>query len=66
MKKMLSVFCCVLCIHTISQPPVDAINNSNKNTGEKVLMKAIAGLVNPEQNKKTPTKTKPTNWIESV
>jgi hypothetical protein len=56
MKKMLSVFCSVLCIHSISQP-IDVSSSSQKTSGEKVLMKAIAGIVNPEGNKKAPVKT---------
>ena len=57
MKKLLSVFCSVLCLHSISQSPLDISSNSQKASGEKVLMKAIAGIVNPNGNKKAPAKT---------
>jgi hypothetical protein len=57
MKKLLAVSCSVLCIHCISQSPVDAGINSQKTSGEKNLMKAIASYVNPDGNKKAPAKT---------
>jgi hypothetical protein len=57
MKKLLSVFCSALCIHSISQSPIDVGNNAQKASGEKVLMKAIAVFVNPDSNKKSPSKT---------
>jgi hypothetical protein len=57
MKKLLSVFCSALCIHSICQSPNDADTNAQKVSGEKVLMKAIAVFVNPDSNKKTPSKT---------
>jgi len=56
MKKLLSAYCSVLCFQSISQPPIDTAN-SQKASGEKVLMKAIAVFVNPESNKKAPVKT---------
>lgn len=64
MKKLLSVFCSVLCIHCISQSPLDAGINSQKATGEKILMKAIASYVNPEGNKKAPAKTTTVSSVE--
>ena len=57
MKKLLSIFCSVLCIHSISQTPVSAGNISQKASGEKVLMKALSAIINPEANKKVPVKT---------
>jgi hypothetical protein len=56
MKKLLSAYCSVLCFQSISQPPIET-GNSQKASGEKVLMKAIAVFVNPESNKKAPVKT---------
>ena len=55
MKKLLSAYCSVLCFQSISQP-LDT-TNSQKASGEKVLMKAITVFVNPESNKKAPVKT---------
>ena len=56
MKKLLSVFCSVLCIHSIMQTPAEVGGNSSKTSGEKNLMKALAVIVNPEANKKAPVK----------
>jgi hypothetical protein len=64
MKKLLSVFCSVLCIHSISQSPVDTGINPQKTSGEKILMKAIASYVNPEGNKKAPAKTTSVSLVE--
>jgi len=66
MKKLLSVFCSVLCIHSISQSPIEVSTGSPKTSGEKVLMKAIAVIVNPEANKKTPVKTATISSTESL
>jgi hypothetical protein len=55
MKKLLSVFCSVLCIHSISQSPLDA-ELTQKASGEKVLMKAISVIVNPNGSRKAPVK----------
>ena len=66
MKKLLSVFCSALCIHSISQSPIEITSGSPKTSGEKVLMKAIAVIVNPEANKKTPVKTATVFSIESL
>jgi hypothetical protein len=66
MKKLLSVFCSVLCIHSIMQTPAEAGNNSPKTSGEKNLMKALAVIVNPEANKKAPTKTITITSTESL
>jgi hypothetical protein len=57
MKKLLSVFCFVLCVHSIMQTPADAGTGSSKTSGEKGLMRALAVIVNPEANKKSPAKT---------
>jgi len=57
MKKLLSGICCVLYLNSFSQTPVDAGANAQKTSGEKVLVKAIAVIVNPEGNKKAPPKT---------
>jgi hypothetical protein len=65
MKKLLSIICSVLCIHSIFQSP-DINANTTKISGEKVLMKAIAGIVNPQGNKKAPAKITTLSSIESL
>jgi len=65
MKKLLSAYCSVLCFQSISQPPIETGSNSQKASGEKVLMKAIAVFVNPESNKKAPVKTVTIFSVES-
>lgn len=57
MKKLLSGFCCILYLHSFSQAPLDAGPTSPKTAGQKVLVRAIAVIVNPEGNKKAPDKT---------
>lgn len=57
MKKLLSIMCCVLCMDSFSEGPLDTVITSpQKASGEKVLIKAIALIVNPEANKKAPVK----------
>jgi len=52
MKKLLSLGCCILCAHSFSKVPVE-----KKTTDEKVIVKAILGIMNPEGGKKMPIKT---------
>jgi hypothetical protein len=66
MKKLLAVFCSALCIHSISQSPLDTATNSQKTSGEKVLLKAIAVIVNPQANKKAPAKISNVSSTESI
>ena len=66
MKKLLSVLCSVLCIHCIMQTPAEAGSNSSKASGEKGLMRALAVIVNPEANKKSPAKTVTISSTESL
>ena len=54
MKKLLSVFCCYLYIHSIAQSPLDVKITSPRTSGEKVLVKALTAIVNREGSKKTP------------
>ena len=54
MKKLLTVFCCLLYLHSISQPSKGAIVSRSATSGEKVLVKALTAIVNREGNKKTP------------
>jgi predicted metalloenzyme YecM len=56
MKKLLSAFCCILYLHSISQSPLDVRVSSPKTSGEKVLIKALAVIVNPKGKKKGPVK----------
>ncbi|HEV8286049.1 MAG TPA: hypothetical protein VGQ09_17190 [Chitinophagaceae bacterium] len=53
MKKLLSIFCCVLYMHSIGKTSELRIS-STKLSGEKVLVKALAAIVNREGKKKTP------------
>jgi cytochrome bd-type quinol oxidase subunit 1 len=57
MKKLLSACCLLLYVHSFSQGPMDAGMSNSKATGEKVLAKAIAVIMNPEGQKKMPPKT---------
>ena len=57
MKKLVTIICCFLQLRSFSQAPVDSSSNSEKASGEKILIKAIAGFVNPNGNKKGPVKT---------
>ncbi len=52
MKKLVSIFCCALCMHSITKAPSDLRVVSPKPSGEKVLIKALTALVNREENKK--------------
>lgn len=56
MKQLLSLFCCILYMHSITQAAVDIKVISLKTSGEKVLVKALAMFVNREGNKKGPAK----------
>ncbi|MFL5773595.1 MAG: hypothetical protein ACJ75F_10580 [Flavisolibacter sp.] len=56
MKKLLSIVCCVLYMHSFSQPSPEPVNRGPKTGDEKVLIKALATIVNPEGNKRTPSK----------
>jgi hypothetical protein len=53
MKKLLSLVCLFLYLHSFAQAPA---GNSQKASGEKVLIKALSVIVNPAASKKTPEK----------
>ena len=55
MKQLLSVVCCVLYAHSFSKVPIES--STPKASDAKVLIKAIALIMNPEGNKKSPIKT---------
>ena len=48
------------------QTPVDISSGSSKTSGEKNLMRALAVIVNPEANKKSPVKTVTVSSTESL
>ena len=49
----MSVFCCYLYIHCMSQTPIDlAVTLPKGASGEKVLVKDLTAIVNREGNKK--------------
>ena len=56
MKRLLALFCCVLFMHSFSQASIVEGVNSPKASGEKVLIKALAVIVNPQSKSKTPEK----------
>ncbi|HET9824400.1 MAG TPA: hypothetical protein VFP87_03645 [Chitinophagaceae bacterium] len=53
MKKLLSISCCVMYMHCIGSASEVTIASS-KALGEKVLVKALAAIVNREGKKKIP------------
>ncbi|TMI97626.1 MAG: hypothetical protein E6H06_01285 [Bacteroidetes bacterium] len=53
MKKLLSIFCCVFYLHSIANTSEVRIS-SPRASGEKVLVKALAAIVNREEKKKIP------------
>jgi len=55
MKKLVAAYCCVLFFQTFSKV-APGNDSSEKTTGKKVLVKAIAVIVNTEANKKHPTR----------
>jgi hypothetical protein len=56
MKKLIAVFCSVLYMHSIGQSQIDVRITTTKASGEKVLVKALAAIVNREGKKRTPIK----------
>jgi hypothetical protein len=53
MKKLLSIFCCIFYMHSIGNVS-EARMTSPKASGEKVLVKALAAIVNRDEKKKNP------------
>lgn len=54
MKKLLASGCCIIALQNVSQvAQTDAFNEYN---GKRVLVKAIAVMVNSEANRKAPPK----------
>ena len=52
MKKMLAAYCCILFFQSFAQVPQPEEQAVDKSSGKKVLIKAIALIVNAESNKK--------------
>ncbi|HEX2630252.1 MAG TPA: hypothetical protein VHM26_14595 [Chitinophagaceae bacterium] len=53
MKKLLTIFCCVLYLHGIGQSPMSRLS---RNSGERSLVKALAAIVNRDGKKKMPVR----------
>jgi hypothetical protein len=56
MKKLLTLFCCILYMHTIAGPAPDIKIVSQRASGEKILVKAFVAIVNRDNAKKKPVK----------
>jgi hypothetical protein len=56
MKKLFAGYSCVLFLQSFSHASVNQVTNPEKAAGQKLLIKAIAVIVNTEANKKTPAK----------
>ena len=55
MKKLVAAGCCILFLQNFSRVSTDGIAEEKSN-GQKILVKAIAVIVNTESNKKLPSK----------
>ena len=53
---MLAAYCCFLLLKTFAQVPQSGASSEPHSTGKKVLIKAIAGIVNSDSQKKAPAK----------
>lgn len=56
MKKLVSLFCCILYIDSISHASPEIRLSNGKSSGEKVLVKALATVMGREKDKKAPIK----------
>jgi hypothetical protein len=56
MKKLLAAFCSVFFFNSFSQVPHTNEVIEQKASGQRVLIKAIAVIVNTDANKKAPAK----------
>jgi hypothetical protein len=56
MKKLFASYSCILFLQTFSHASVSQLTNPEKAAGQKLLIKAIAVIVNTEANKKAPAK----------
>jgi hypothetical protein len=55
MKKLVAAICCILALQSFSQVKPEA-GTSVKAEGRRVLIKALAVIVNTEGNRKMPSK----------
>ncbi|MBL7743777.1 MAG: hypothetical protein JNN00_09925 [Chitinophagaceae bacterium] len=53
---MLSIFCCVLYMRSVSQVSADIRVVSPRTSGERVLVKALTAIVNRHGQKKRPAR----------
>jgi hypothetical protein len=56
MKKLVAAGCCIFFLQTFSKASIGNDVTEEKTAGRKVLIKAIAVIVNTEGNKKLPPK----------
>ncbi len=56
MKKLIAICCGMLCLHNVSQGPVNVVRSTRGSTDERSLIKALASIVNPHAKKKNPQK----------
>jgi hypothetical protein len=56
MKKLVAAGCCIFFLQSFSKVSADSDGAEEKSAGNKVLIKAIAVIVNTEANKKLPPK----------
>jgi hypothetical protein len=56
MKKLIAAGCCILFLQSFSKVSTGNDLTEQKTAGQKVLVKAIAIMVNTEGNKKLPPK----------
>lgn len=56
MKKLVAAGCCFFFLQNFSKVSADNLSAEQKGTGGKVLIKALAVIVNTEANKKIPAK----------
>lgn len=55
MKKLVAAGCCILFLQNVSKATGNGLSEQNS-SGQKVLIKAIAFMVNTEASKKLPSK----------
>jgi hypothetical protein len=56
MKKLVAAGCCFFFLQSFTKVSTDNDTTEQKTAGQKVLIKAIAVIVNTEANKKLPAK----------
>jgi hypothetical protein len=57
MKKLVTIFCCILYLHCVGQSPADfRASRFSRGSGERSLVKALAAIVNRDGKKKMPVR----------